>query len=183
VQSREVWALLFVLMVVPALGYSAPTCVAPALSDQQVKEIIEKERAARTDLPEPFPKYRWEVRREGCYYVYVEYGLPETPEYSRVFKLNQYGVIVDAGTGLRGESLKCPDKVFNESELTEIIKKERERRGDLPPPFPNYKTRVSRFRCLYFYFEYNLPEKRGDYQVFTIDPFGELMEFSRSQPY
>ena len=30
---------------------------------------------------------------------------------------------------------------------------------------------------------YRLPEKRGDFQAFTIDPLGELMEFYRSQPY
>lgn len=170
-------------MIVPALGYSEPTCVAPALSDQQVKEIIDTERATRTDLPVPFQKYKWTVKRQGCHYVYVEYGLPETPEYNQIFKVNQYGAIVDAGTGLRGKSLKCPEKVFTESELAEIIKKEREKRSDLLPRFPNYKTWVHRSGCLYFYFEYNLPERRGDYQAFTIDPFGELMDFSRSQPY
>lgn len=183
VRSRDVLVFLSALMIIPALGYPEPTCVAPALADQQVKDIIDNERSVRTDLPAPFPKYRWSVRRQGCHYVYIEYGLPETPDYSRIFQLNQYGAIVDAGTGLYGEPLKCSDKVFSESELAEIIKKEREKRSDLPPRFPSYKTRVHRLTCLYLYFEYNLPEKRGDYQVFTIDPFGELMEFSRSQPY
>lgn len=83
----------------------------------------------------------------------------------------------------QGETLKCPDKVFTESELAEIVKKEREKRQDLPPPFPNYKTRVERLRCMYLYFEYALPETRGNYQVFTIDPYGELMDFSLSKPY
>lgn len=82
-----------------------------------------------------------------------------------------------------GETLKCPNKVFRESELAEIIKKERAKRQDLPPSFPSYKVRVDRLRCLYLYVEYALPETRGNYQVFTIDPFGELMEFSRSRPY
>lgn len=81
-----------------------------------------------------------------------------------------------------GETLKCPAKVFSESELAEIIKVERAKRQDLPPPFQKYKTRVDRLRCLYLYFEYALPETKGNYQVFTIDPYGELMEFSRSQP-
>lgn len=165
------------------MSYSQPNCSAPTLADQQVKDIIDKERATRTDLPEPFPESRWTVRRKGCHYVYIEYGLPEVPDYSQIFMLNQNGAIVDAQMGTSVEHLKCPDKVFTNSELAEIIKKEREKRGDLPPPFPNFKTRIDRLRCLYLYFEYNLPEKRGDYQVFTIDPFGELMDFSRSQPY
>lgn len=81
-----------------------------------------------------------------------------------------------------GETMKCPDKVFSESELADIIKAERAKRQDLPLVFSNYKARVIRLRCLYLYFEYPLPESRGIYQAFTIDPFGELMEFSRGQP-
>jgi hypothetical protein len=165
-------------------GFRQLSCAAPVLSDQQVKDIVDKERTTRTDLPKPFPEYRWIVRKQGRYYTYIEYGLPEAPEYNQIFKLNRYGAIVDVQTpGESEESMKCPDKVFTESELAEIIKKEREKRDDLPAPFPNYRTRVARLRCLYLYFEYALPETRGNYQVFTIDPFGELMEFSRSQPY
>lgn len=182
-QSPRVLVLLLALVMLPVMAYPQTTCVAPVLSDKQVKDIIDKERAARTDLPVPFPKYRWIVRKQGCHYVYIEYGLPEAPEYNQIFKLNQYGAVVDAQTGGEASSLKCSGKVFTESELAEIIKKEREKRSDLPSPFPNYKVRVDRLRCLYLYFEYALPETRGNYQVFTIDPFGELMEFSRSQPY
>ncbi len=178
-QRRRVLILLFLGVIFPALGYSQPTCTAPVLSDQQVKDVVDKERGTRTDLPKPFPKYRWVVRRQGCHYVYIEYGLPEIPEDNHIFRLNQYGVIVDADSS----SLQCPDKVFTESELAEIIEKGRKKREDLPVLLPNYKTRVDRLRCMYLYFEYALPETRGNYQVFTIDPFGELMEFSRSQPY
>lgn len=182
-QHLKVLVLPLALFILPLVGYAQPTCVAPPLSQQQVKEIIDKARATRTDLPAPFPKYRWIVRQQGCHYVYIEYGLPETPGDHHIFRLNQYGAIVDAQTGGETLNLKCPDKVFTESELAAIIEKEREKRHDLPPPFPSYKTRVDRLQCLYLYFEYALPETRGNYQVFTIDPFGELMEFSRSQPY
>ena len=89
---------------------------------------------------------------------------------------------MDVQKGGRG-SMKCPDGVLTDGQLAEIVARERARRGDLPPQFPKYKTRVQRLRCLYLYFEYALPERRGDYQTFTVDPFGELMEFSRSQPY
>lgn len=181
--SRRALFLLLALVILPVMSYAQTTCVAPALSGRQVKDIIDKERAARTDLPKAYPKYRWDVSRQGCHYVYVEYGLPEAPEYNHIFSLNQYGVIVDAQGGNEGEHLKCPDKVFTESELAEIIKKEREKRDDLPLPLPSYKTQVSRSRCLYFYYENALPETRGNYHAFIIDPFGELMEFHRAQPY
>jgi hypothetical protein len=182
--TRRAIALLLALVLSPAVAYPQPTCVARPLSDQQVKDIVQKERASRTDLPKPFPKYRCLVRRQGCHYVYIEYGLPEAPEYNQIFKLNQHGAIVDAQVGGQSvKSLKCPDRVFTESELAEVVRKERARRSDLPSGFPSYKTQVQRSGCLYFYFEYALPERRGDYQVFTIDPFGELMDSSRSQPY
>lgn len=174
--------VLFLMVSVemfPLLGDAQLNCVAPLLSDQEVKDIVDKARETRTDLAAPFSEYRWIVRRQGCHYAYIEYFLPETPDYHQFFKLNQYGVIVDADTS----TLKCPDKTFTESELAEIIRQEREKRKDLPPPLPRYRTRVERLRCLYLYFEYALPERKGDYQVFTIDPLGELMEFFRSEPY
>jgi hypothetical protein len=57
--------------------------------------------------------------------------------------------------------MKCPEKSFTESELAEIIRNERKRRGDLPNPFAKQRTRVERLRCLYLFFEYNVLERRG----------------------
>jgi hypothetical protein len=169
------------MVVLPAVGDPQPDCDARPLSDQQIVDTIQKARAARADLPKPFPKYRWLVRRQGCHYTYIEYGLPEAPEYNQIFKLNQHGAIVDAyASSQTVGSMKCPDRVLTETELAGIVAKERAKRGDLPAPFPGYKVRVQRLRCLYLYFEYALPETTGTYQVFTIDPFGELMGFSRS---
>lgn len=172
-------ALMLVLMVSPVWGYQKPTCVVHPLTDQEVKEIVDKERAKRADLPAPFSRYTWVVQRQGCYYVYIERGLPEAPDYSQFFKLNQHGVIVDTSPG----KMKCPEKVLTESELTEIVIKERAKQQDLPAPFSNYRKQVDRTRCLYIYFEYALPERKGNYQAFTIDPFGEVMGFFRSKPY
>ncbi len=180
-QSRRALFLLAALLILPAVGYPQPTCVAPALSEQQVKDIIDKERATRTDLPAPFPKYKWDVRRQGCYYICFEYGLPQAFHKEQIFKLNQYGAIVDVQGAVK--SMKCPDKVFTERELAEIIKRERAKGHDLPRAFPRFKTRVDRLRCLYLYFEDALPETRGNYHTFIIDPFGELMEFFRARPY
>lgn len=169
-------------LLLSTVVYAQPTCVAPSLSDQDVKDIIDKGRAQRTDLPQPFPKYRWLVRRQGCHYEYIEYGLPEAPEFNHIFKLNQHGVIVNVQTG--GETvkaMKCPGKTLTDADLAQIIRDERRKRCDLPPAFASHKPRVARSGCLYLYFEYALPETRGDYQVFTIDPLGELVDFSRSQ--
>lgn len=180
---RQALALLLAWMIFPAIVHAQPRCVAPPLSDQQVKGLIDKARSERSDVPRPFAKSRWVVKRQGCHYVYVEYAVPATPDESNIFRLNQYGVIVDVQTGTTSGSFTCPGKDLTDSDLAEIVRKEREKRGDLPPPFPDYKTRVHRVGCLYLYFEYPQPEVRGNYQVFTIDPLGELMEFSRSKPY
>jgi len=174
---------LLAVLLFPAHGHPQSECPT-RFSDAQIRDLVLKERAKRSDLPKPFPKDRWLVRRQRCHYVYIEYGVPEAPEYNQIFKLNQHGVIVDVQVGGQAvEAMKCPDKVLTESALAEIVKQERARRSDLPSPFPAQKTKVERLRCLYLYFEYASPEPRGDYQVFTIDPLGELMDFSRSQPY
>ncbi len=153
-------------------------------TNEQVKGIVDRQRAERTDLPDPFPEFGWSARKDGDYYVYIELALPAKPEHNQIFKINQDGIIVDVQSGIGLEThMKCPDPVFTESELAEIVAKERARRDDLPPPFSESRTRVSRLRCLYLYFEYRLPERRGDFQVYTIDPQGGLMEFFRSEPY
>jgi hypothetical protein len=90
--------------------------------------------------------------------------------------LNQFGVIVDADT------LSCPERTLSESQLLDIVRNERAKRADLPPPFPHGSTNVSRNRCLYAVFEYPGPEPSRNFQVFTIDPLGELMEFLRIRP-
>jgi len=180
-QGKPLLVLLLLSAVSPVPGHADPGCDAPVFSDQQIEEIIATERASRTDLPVPFPQYRSVVRRRGCHYTYIEYGLPERPEYNHIIKLNQHGVIVDASAGGQSSPLQCPGAVLTDNELAEVVRSEREKRRDLPPAFSNYETRVVRMRCLYLYFEYAVPRINGEYQVFTIDPFGELMEFRRSR--
>ena len=171
--------VLCVLMAIPAMGDTQPTCVAPVLSEQQIKDLIAKERTTRKDLPPPFAESRTVLRRHGCHYTYIEYGIPQRPDEQNIFKLNQHGVIVDVDPG----SLACPAKVFTEAELTAIVKNARAARKDLPPAFKDSRTRIERVRCLYQFFEYAVPEARGNFQVFTIDPLGEVMDIHRSKPY
>jgi hypothetical protein len=170
-------------MLLATSANAQPACVAPPISNQEVKNLIDRERNSRTDLPAPFPDFRWTVHRDGCYYVYIEYGIPERLHYDRIFKLNQYGVIVDipdSGLSSNSNPLKCPAKVFTERQLAEIVRKQRATRKDLPAAPTRFRTQIDRLRCLYLYFEFPLPESKGGYTVFTIDPYGELMEAYRT---
>lgn len=133
-------------------------------------------------MPLAYSKYEYKVEKQGCYYEYWEEKLPHTLHLSRRFMLNRFGAIVGI-LGSHGIEIefKCPEKVYSESELTEIIKKQRELRQDLPPPFSNNKVQSIRYSCLYLYIEEELPKGSKNYLVFEIDPFGELMKFSRHE--
>ena len=175
--------VLFTLLIFQTVVHAQPICGAPALSDAEVKNAIDTARTTGTDLPLPFPEYRWSVKQRDCYYVYTEFQIPEAVDSNNTITLNQHGAIVDARARGRSGEMACPDRVFSQDELAQIIRTERGKRGDLPSLFEDFRPQVERLRCLYLYFEHKVPEQRGDYQVFTIDSFGELMEFSRSQPY
>jgi hypothetical protein len=110
--------------------------------------------------------------------------LPATPEANYIFRLNQYGAIVDVQRGNEPDGgPNCPDKTLTEGDLAEIVRRERAARKDLPPPLPAFKATVSRLHCLYLYYEEAVPGAKGNYNVFTIDPFGGLMEASFPHPY
>jgi len=175
-------SILLMLLIYPAVGHSQPTCDAPALSDAEVKSAIDRARATRADLPAPFVEYQWSVKKRGCYYVYIEFPIPAVMDSNHMITLNQHGTIVNVLAQGQLVKLQCPDKVFTENELAEIIRTEREKRVDLPPPFTSYEVLVQRLGCLYFYTEYTSPEIRKNYKAFKIDPYGELMEFFLSQP-
>ena len=177
----QVTWILF-LMLIPALpvwrGQSSD-CKAPLLSDEQIKAIIANERSNRTDLPAPFPQYRTQIRRQGCHYIVIESSIPAYPDNDHIFWLNQHGVIVDANT----PKLKCSQKELSKQELSDIVANARAKRSDLPQPFPEYRVHIERERCLYYYMEFAIPEKRGNFHAFTIDMFGELMFVNRAEPY
>lgn len=180
-RSHAALAVLAGAMLFPTLTRSQDGCDELVFSDQQVKEAVDRERSMRSDLPAPFSDYRWEVTQSGCQYIYAEYSLPETPEQSRFFRINRNGVIVDIQPS--DGSFQCPGENLTETELAEVVRMAREECPEMPRPYPSYRTRVDRMGCLYLYFEYALPDVRGKYKVFTIDSFGELLEFSVSQPY
>jgi hypothetical protein len=174
-----VLVLAAILMSLAKPAAAQPECTAPALSQAQVADVIAKARKDQRELPAPFAQTEVVFRRNGCHYIYIEYALPRTPEAQNIFKLNSQGVIVDVEPGM----LRCPDRQFSEQELGQIVAKARAARRDLPAAFENTRVRVDRRRCLYLYFEYAVPEKPGQFQVFTIDPLGEVMDFYRSKPY
>jgi hypothetical protein len=183
-------AMLVGVIVVSAITIAAadppkkPACTAAPLTDDQVKAVIAKERASRKDLPPAFKKSTWKIHRTGCYYWATEWMDPATPDADISFILNQHGAIVDVRIGLgQTSTIACPAKVYDDVELAAIVTKARVADGSLPPPFKTQRVATVRARCTYMYFEYRVPEKRGDYQLFQIDPLGEVMDVSISKPY
>jgi hypothetical protein len=171
-----VTALCLACMVAPSPSGAQPRCTAAPLTEAQLGAIVAKERQTRQDLPPAPGEYTTAVRKQGCHYVYIEYPVPRTPDRQNIFTINQDGVIVDT----QPATMKCPDRQLTESDLLAIVNKARSQRDDLPPPFANPRTRVDRMRCLYLYFEHPVPSNPRDFQVFTIDPLGELMSGYRN---
>ena len=96
---RRKVAIAALALLPGSLVYAETTCTQPQLTDEQVVNIIATARASRTDLPPAFEHYRTVIRRDGCYYVYIEVSLPETPDLVHIFRLNQNGQLVDAQAG------------------------------------------------------------------------------------
>lgn len=182
-QSRFTSGRYFVfifLLLFPVSALATNHCPPLELSAEDVHEIIKKEREKRDDLPSAYPEY--EVRKSGCYYIYQEFELPRKPEDGQIFQLNRFGVIVSVSVG-GGEwdEMKCPEKVFSEEELTEIIKNARKTQDDLPSPYLNYEIITVKSHCQYFYQERDLSEGQDGSVMFMIDPFGELMTYHQQK--
>lgn len=180
---RAAWLLLSALALAPGAARSGPACDAAPLSDAEIEAAIAAARATRTDLPPPFPSQRTVTREGGCHHLYIEYALPAAPDRNHIFQLNRQGVIVDVQAGRAATGFQCPGDELTQDDLADVVARARANRDELPQPYPQRTVRVSRLRCLYLYFEYNVPERRGDHQVFIIDPLGELMSYQRSDPY
>lgn len=150
-------------------------CTAAALSDAQIKALVAKARETQKELPAPPGDFTVSIRRQGCHYIYTESGVPARPDRTNMFWINQHGAIVDVRPG----AVACPEKVLSESALAEIVRVERSKRTDLPPPFAKPTVEVGRLRCLYLYSEFG--NDPSQYVTFTIDPFGEVMDVFRGK--
>jgi hypothetical protein len=84
-------ALACIQLGVSELVLANSLCSGPEFTDEQIAEVIRRERFVRTDLPAELPSSTATVRRQRCHYIYVE----SVGDSSRVFIVNQYGVIVD----------------------------------------------------------------------------------------
>ena len=69
------------------------------------------------------------------------------------------------------------------AELRQIVDRERRRRPDIPSAVPEVRIQNQRLRCMYMVFEYAVPEVKGKFDLFTIDQYGEVLDFYRSSPY
>lgn len=154
-------------------------CTSLTISNDQIREIVSRSRVEHNEIPREFSSFRWSVQRQGCHYVYIETGLPESPDYRQVFTLNQSGKLVD----VENIALKCDGNNMDAAQLRLIIDRERSRRPDIPSAGPEVRIQNQRLRCMYMVFEYAVPEVKGKFDLFTIDQYGELLGFYRSLPY
>jgi hypothetical protein len=88
--------LVFVSLAISLEAFAQPHCTGPNFSDDQIREIVRRERLVRTDIPpRTSAEYTDTIWRYNCFYRYTETRLPAGPHTSLIFLLNQYGVIVD----------------------------------------------------------------------------------------
>jgi len=77
----------------------AEVCGVTEFTDDQIREKVSNARASNIGIAKAYEKFEWSVHKDGCYYIYIEHESPPTPGKSQVFRLNQYGVLVDAFRG------------------------------------------------------------------------------------
>lgn len=168
-----IFLLFYIVVFNMAHGY--PICTKPELTEDQLIEIVKREQNSRSDLPPAFEKSSYIISRRGCHYSVVEIPIPSMFDNENTFILNQKGIIVDV-PGYNG--LKCPNKSFSDDHIINIIEENRKIRNDLPPKKNNSESIVIRKRCVYYVSEISDNESESYYQVFVIDPYGELIDFS-----
>lgn len=71
----------------------------------------------------------------------------------------------------------CPSETLTIAQLAQIVAAARTEWGNIPAPFPQYTTDVLRLRCLYLYYEIKQPDSDNQILMFTIDPYGSLMDY------
>lgn len=179
-QAPSLLIRLVVAFMISSVANAAKIeCTSPAISDDQIREIVSRSRVEHDEIPREFSSFRWSVRRQGCHYVYIETGLPESPDYRQVFTLNQSGKLVD----VENVALKCDGRGLSMADLRLVIDRERSRRPDIPSAGLEVRIQNQRLRCMYMVFEYAVPEVKGKFDLFTVDQYGELLDFYRSSPY
>lgn len=72
----------------------------------------------------------------------------------------------------------CPPLELSAEEVHEIIKKEREKRGDLPSAYSKPEYVVKKMGCYYLYEEYELPRKPEDGLTFLLNRFGVIVDIT-----
>lgn len=89
-------------------------------------------------------------------------------------------VIHSWNVALAGE-FRCPAE-FSQDQLTDIIRKARTTRTDLPPLITG-RVAVSKIEggCSYLYLEMMLPASTGTWNYFEIDALGSVMEWGREE--
>jgi hypothetical protein len=71
-------------------------CTEKVYSEDELAEIIKKERKLRQDLPPPFANYKVQVERYGCLYWYLEWELPEGSKNYLAFQIDPFGELMNS---------------------------------------------------------------------------------------
>jgi hypothetical protein len=96
----KVFLLISCLLVFKCdLAIAAEECRGPDFTDEQIKEIIKRERFVTPKYPREYPSFEATIKKRGCYYIYIERMLPATPGGSLTFLVDQFGVIIDVRFG------------------------------------------------------------------------------------
>lgn len=79
--------------------YAGSLCTGQELTKDQLIKVLERERIKRSDLPKAYPQSGYLLNKKGCFYILIEYAVPERPGKNIVFTLNRDGVIIDVMRG------------------------------------------------------------------------------------
>lgn len=161
---------------------SGMVCDGPEFTDENIIEIVKRERAVRKNLRAKFENPTVTVNRKRCHYVYIEYPHEKTVGKNHIFVINQFGAIVDVKSGRTSRALmKCPEVEYSLEDLTGLVKVQRSKYKDLPAEPDEYETKFIKMRCLYVYYETPLPKVNNKYQTLTLDYYGDVYETYESK--
>lgn len=88
-------AFLFSMMSVSTQARSQWSCAAPALTTNQIRDLVKQARERYSNLPREPASYEWYILQVGCHYVYSEEVNSEFITKELEFTFNPSGLLVD----------------------------------------------------------------------------------------
>ena len=147
----------------------------PTFSEEDLINIVQKERSANPAFPEKVENSDLSFRRRRCHYT-----VRETPPggYSFHISINTFGRIVYYGfTHEFKKDQSCPQPEHSIEGIAEFLRLARLRYSDLPPKPEEMDTMMTKILCWYAYFEKSKTEGNVFFHTYTFDYDGELVSF------